>query len=215
VSSIGRLLSRGASGKSAEPEDPDVIAIDDGAADEVLSALSSGTAREILSRLYQEPGTASGVAGDVDTSLQNANYHLTNLTEIGLIEVRDVRYSDQGKEMYVYAPTNRALVLFASEDVDRSSLFETVKRLLLPVGALAIVSVAVDVALRRILLSPESPTPTGTGVSFDGTGVDPAPISSLGDLTGIGVSPGAIFFVGGLLALFILTFLYRDRPASW
>ena len=215
MSSIGRLLSRGRPSGSAEPEDPDVIAIDDEEAGNAISALSSETAREILSRLYDDPGTASEIAGDVDTSLQNANYHLTNLTEADLIEIRDVRYSDQGKEMRVYAPTNRALVLFAGEDLDRSSLFETVKRLLLPVGALAILSIAVNVLVRNALLPSGTPVPTGTGVSFDSTGIETAPVPSLGELTGIGVSPGAIFFVGGLLALFLVTFVYRDRQPVW
>lgn len=205
MSSISRLLSRGESAESAEPEDPDVMAIDDGAADEVFSALSSGTAREILSRLYDEPGTASDVASDVDTSLQNANYHLTNLTEAGLIEVRDVRYSDQGKEMRVYAPTNRALVLFASEDVDRSSLFETVKRLLLPVGALAVVSIVVDVVLRRVLLSPESANPTDTA---PGLGVTATPVEMSGS-TVFALPPGVLFFLGGLLALLLFYFVYE------
>jgi len=215
VSSIGRLLSRGRPSESAEPEDPDVIAIDDEEAGNAISALSSETAREILSRLYDDPGTASEIAGDVDTSLQNANYHLTNLTEAGLIEVRDVRYSDQGKEMRIYAPTNRALVLFAGEDLDRSSLYGTIKRLLLPMGLLSVASVAVDVVFRNALFPPDSPTSTDTGVSFNGPGIDPAPVSSLGDLTGIGVSPGAVFFVGGLLALFVLAVAYRDRQPAW
>ena len=215
MSSIGRLLSRGRPSGSAEPEDPDVIAIDDEEAGNAFAALSSETAREILSQLYDDPGTASEIAGDVDTSLQNANYHLTNLTEAGLIEIRDVRYSDQGKEMRVYAPTNRALVLFAGEDLDRSSLFETVKRLLLPVGALAILSIAVNVLVRNALLPSGTPVPTGTEVSFDSTGIETAPVPSLGELTGIGVSPGAIFFVGGLLALFLVTFVYRDRQPVW
>jgi DNA-binding transcriptional ArsR family regulator len=203
VSSISRLLSRGASGESAEPEDPDVIAIEDEAAEDVFSALSSNTARAILSRLYEEPGTASGVASDVDTSLQNANYHLNNLTEADLIEVRDVRYSDQGKEMRVYAPTNRALVLFASEDVDRSSLFETVKRLLLPVGALAIVSVAVDVMVGSVLSPPASPTDTDTGLA-----VTPTPVEMSGS-TAFALPPGALFFLGGLLALLLFYFVYE------
>ena len=215
MSSIGRLLSRGRSNESREPEEPEVIAIDDEEAGNAFAALSSETAREILSRLYDDPGTASEIAGDVDTSLQNANYHLTNLTEADLIEVRDVRYSDQGKEMRVYAPTNRALVLFAGEDLDRSSLFETVKRLLLPVGALAILSIAVNVLVRNALLPSGTPVPTDTGVSFDSTGIETAPVPSLGELTGIGVSPGAIFFVGGLLALFLVTFVYRDRQPVW
>jgi predicted ArsR family transcriptional regulator len=70
--------------------------------------------------LYDQPKTASEVADTVDTSLQNVNYHLNNLTDCNLIEVADTLYSDQGKEMKVYSPTSEALVLFASDDLQHA-----------------------------------------------------------------------------------------------
>jgi len=55
--------------------------------------------------LYEEPQTASDIAKSLDMSVQNAKYHLDKLEEAGLIEIIDIWYSDRGREMNVYAPT--------------------------------------------------------------------------------------------------------------
>lgn len=94
---------------------PRVVAIDDEAADTVLSVLSTQTARTLLVELYREPTTLSALAEQADTSLQNATYHLHRLEDSGLVEVVDTWYSERGTEMDVYAPTSRPLVVVAGE----------------------------------------------------------------------------------------------------
>jgi DNA-binding transcriptional ArsR family regulator len=77
---------------------------------DVLGALSSETAQQILATLGDEPATASDVAGAVDISLQNVNYHLDSLREAGLVEPVETWYSAKGREMTVYALTTERLV---------------------------------------------------------------------------------------------------------
>jgi len=204
MSQIARLLSWGTSDRSSEQENPDVIAIDDNMADELFSVLSSETSRNILSRLYEQPRTASEITKIVDTSLQNVNYHLNKLEESGLTEVSETRYSDQGKEMNVYTPTNRALVLFASDDFNRSSLVALLKRHLLSLSVLVAVSIVLDIIIRRVLLpaSPSPPTP-------DGPSPNPTPGTPTSDMVTLGVSPGMIFLLDGVLMLVFI--IYRDR----
>ena len=60
----------------------------------------------------------------VDTSLQNAKYHLEKLQNANLIETGDTWYSEQGNEMAVYAATSESLVLFAGLDDGISKLRE-------------------------------------------------------------------------------------------
>ena len=89
MSSITELLSHQQSDESVSQnidQDPDVVALDDEAAEEVFSSLSSATARSILTVLYDQPMAASEVAEEVGTSLQNVNYHLNNLRNGGLDE---------------------------------------------------------------------------------------------------------------------------------
>lgn len=69
----------------------------------LCQSLASETATNILARLSEEPTTASTVADRVDTSLQNAHYHIERLEEAGLIDVVDTWYSSRGVEMNVYA----------------------------------------------------------------------------------------------------------------
>ncbi|NEU58024.1 helix-turn-helix domain-containing protein [Halorussus sp. MSC15.2] len=198
MSSISRLLSQGpssASGREGDEQDPALIAIDDEAADDVFSALSSTTARSILSSLYEEPRTASEIADSTDTSLQNVNYHVNNLRDSDLIRVVDTGYSDQGREMKVYAPTNEALVVFASDDLERDSFWNTLKRLLGGVGLLAVVSLAID----RLVRQPASRRQLTPGT----TGPTPSETFSL--------SPGAIFFLGAVFALLAVAAWWHFR----
>lgn len=85
------------------PRDRTEIVIGDGEHPRALQTLSSDTAQELLDVLSEGPGTASEVADAVDTSIQNAQYHLTRLAEADLIEAVDTWYSSKGKEMTVYA----------------------------------------------------------------------------------------------------------------
>lgn len=121
-----------------------VVGIREDAADEVFEALSSRTAREILAALYEEPDTASSVADEVDTSLQNATYHLEKLVDAGLVEVADTWYSEQGREMNVYAPASESLVVFASDEASTPSLKERLSNVLGVLAVLGIVSVVVQ-----------------------------------------------------------------------
>lgn len=202
MTSITRLLSRRQSAKSIQQQrdaEPTVLAIDDESADEIFNALSSATTRSILTSLYMKPKTASEIGDEVDTSLQNVDYHLTKLKENELIEVADTWYSDQGKEMKVYTPSDEALVLFAGEDLTQSTVLSSIKNLIGVVAAFSIVSVLVDQLFRQFASS-SSPISAGAG-------------QSSGEVTTYMLPPGAIFFLGTLFAVvvFLCVRHYQER----
>lgn len=89
----------------------ETVSLDD--AGDVVSALTSETARELVARIYDEPGTASDLAEDLGTSLQNAQYHLDRLEAAEVVEVVGTWYSKRGTEMDVYGPSNEPLVIVA------------------------------------------------------------------------------------------------------
>ena len=95
------------------PQDAEtrVVSFDDEAFSEVLAAIHSETAREILLSVPTEPLTASEIADRVDTSVQNASYHLTKLADAGLVRVCDNVYSEKGCEMKCYRAVDTALLL--------------------------------------------------------------------------------------------------------
>lgn len=198
---MGRLLP-GALDPSTESDDaePRVIGLDDDQTGELLSALSSETARSVLSTLHDEPDTASGVADSVDTSLQNAQYHLDRMREAGLLTVVDTVYSEKGREMKLYAPADRPLVVFAGDESAERSLRERLRGLLGAVGALAGLSAVVEYALR------DGPWLdlglAASGGAGDGGSVGVASTESAGAVEqAAGLPPGLLFLLGGLVAL--------------
>jgi predicted ArsR family transcriptional regulator len=83
----------------------------------VLQAVSSDTAQEILATLDDGPATASDIAAAIDTSLQNAKYHLDHLREADLVAVADTWYSRKGVAMTVYALAVEELVIQFGDSV--------------------------------------------------------------------------------------------------
>lgn len=101
----------------AEP-DPEIqyLSIDD--AGPKLDALSSKTAQSILVELNRDPATPTELADRVDTSVQNAGYHLSQLEDAGLVTIVGTRYSEKGHEMSVYASAVAALVISEPTSAD-------------------------------------------------------------------------------------------------
>ena len=99
-----------------DEREPRLVDLDEETADEVFTALSSGTTRTIFLELHRAPQTASDLSDVTETSVQNVQYHLEKLLDADLIEVVDTWYSERGSEMKVYAPQDESLVLFAGRD---------------------------------------------------------------------------------------------------
>ena len=143
------------------PSEPDVssdagtrvVSVDSDDADDLLSALSSGTARRILARLHEDPAPPSRVADQVDTSLQNVQYHLERLEDARAVEVAGTAYSEKGREMNLYAPADQPLVIFAGREDQSSGLRAALSRLLGGVGALAFGALLVQEAFGEGVVS--------------------------------------------------------------
>jgi DNA-binding transcriptional ArsR family regulator len=211
--------------------EPRLVDLDDDVADEVFTALSSGTTREIFVSLHETPQTASDLAEVTDTSVQNTQYHLTKLVDADLVEVVDTWYSERGTEMKVYAPTDESLVLYAGND-KQGSLRSLLKRVVGVVGLLLPASAVVAWLTRHLVgdpspaTGPSDPAPAATEKateSGDGGSVmvadsgeiaetatpTPAPTpteTATGAVEALGsldpaLAAGAAFFLGGMLVL--------------
>jgi DNA-binding transcriptional ArsR family regulator len=188
---------------AAEEADPRVIGLDSEDADDLLSALSSDTAREVLATLHEEPDTPANVADRVDTSLQNAQYHLGNLEDAGLIEVTDTVYSEKGREMNRYAPADRPLVVFAGPEEESRGLQSALTNLLGAVGILGVASLLVQWYVE----GPPFGAQTGgadAGGSGGGMGTMSTEAAPTAADTAAGLPPGLLFFLGGLLVLAVV-----------
>jgi predicted ArsR family transcriptional regulator len=134
-------------GEKDEQEDenhPDVLTIDDEMTDEVLSSVSSETARRILTSVHDTPKIPIDLAEELDTTTQNIRYHLDNLEDAGLVEVGDICYSEKGREMYVYEPSDAPSMLVFGKETDTTRMRKVLTKVSSSVGpaAIAVVFVA-------------------------------------------------------------------------
>ncbi|MFB6075373.1 MAG: ArsR/SmtB family transcription factor [Haloarculaceae archaeon] len=196
--------------------EPRVIQVDSEDADEMLAALSAATARRILGALHEEPSPPGELADRVDTSLQNAQYHLKKLEDAGAVEVVDTAYSEKGREMDIYAPANEPLVICAGDDQDASGLRQALTRLVGGLAVLAAASLLVQQFLGTSLtslLGPAVHSGTAGGqvpdVSYyPNGGFDPGSVpgaagqaAATAGHAAAGLPPGLLFFAGGAAVL--------------
>jgi predicted ArsR family transcriptional regulator len=146
-----KLKERGSDEKdSVEDESSEeVLTIDDEKTDEILSSVSSETAREILTSVHDSPKIPIDLAEELGTTTQNVRYHLDNLEEAGLVEVGDVCYSEKGREMSVYQPSDSPSMLVFGKETDGPRMRKVLTKVSSSVGPAA---VAVVVAAKAKFL---------------------------------------------------------------
>jgi len=211
---MARLFPSRPDGSTDPDSDPRVIGLDSEDADDLLAAMSSETARTLLSSLHEAPATPSELADRVDTSLQNAQYHLGNLEDAGAIEVVDTVYSEKGREMNVYAPADSPLVVVAGDD-ESTGLRAALASLLAGVGLLGVLGGVINAVSGHGFLGTDPGTPGGNGGGGDPSGsvgimqeatatATSTPTPAPGGLGPIDpAAPGTLFFIGGLTVLVV------------
>lgn len=195
-------------GEDAASTEPRVLSLDGADADAVFEALSSGTRRRMLERLYEDPSTPSELAETTDTSLQNVHYHLEKLADVDLVETVGTRYSEKGAEMSVFAPTSEPLVIVEDES-ERAEMESRLTRL---VGSIS--AIAGGGVLAQYLLGGQEPAGGSGGVGTMTAMSQETVASEPGLFDGLATTlaePGAMVLVGGLLAVLVLEAVYRYR----
>ena len=172
---------------------PRVVGLDDDDAEDLLGALSSTTARRILAALHDEPTNPAALAESVDTSLQNAQYHRDRLNSAGAVAVVDTVYSEKGREMDVYAPADRPLVVVAADNEETAGVSDVLARLL---GGVAVVGIA---SLLAQFLVDGVPFVARSG-GGDGGAVGTADVATQAAAS-TGPPPGLLVFLGGMTVL--------------
>lgn len=188
--------------------EPRLVGFEDESAEQILSAIASTTARRILNHIYTEPTTASAIATEIESSVQNVSYHLDRLQDADLVEVIETWYSEQGREMDVYAPTNSALVLFVGAERDSPSLTTALRRVF---GALGIIGTVSVITHTRWTVPTTSPSPRVAELPAQ------QPDPTLWEtLVTFGTGPGGFVLSVGIvliLSLFVAWYWRTYRPA--
>lgn len=178
----------------------------------IAKAISSQAAGDILHALERGPITAGDLARTLGMPMGTVKYHIENLLEAGLIEVRDTKYSVKGRQVKVYGLRNQLLIM--------APRVPNIRSLLLKYAALFAVVVLSSLAAYAVLAASRLTT-TGAGrgdTAYSGaektanilaaptaapTTVAPVPVPQ-GITETIPADLALAFFFGGVLALVIL-----------
>jgi DNA-binding transcriptional ArsR family regulator len=117
-----RLLPTRTDAAVERSDNPAVLSLDDDETRDVIEASSSGTAYEIFHLPNETSATPARIAEQLDQSIQNVHYHLTNFESAGVIEVTDTCYSEKGRETSVFVVSEDPTLLFLGTEGDRPSL---------------------------------------------------------------------------------------------
>lgn len=182
-----------------------VLSLTESETHDIFDALASETSRNIYRQLYEEPTTASNLAKQVDTSVQNVRYHLDKLTDAGLIQQVDTWYSSRGNEMAVYSAADEALIV-AGDEQQTSELRTALEGTIGAVLLLAAASLLIDWVVFEFFA--ESVSTTENVLYATGFDADPGLVSQSTDSSGSVIPesirtlrPGVVAFVGGLAAI--------------
>jgi len=95
----------------------------------ITQVISNDTARQIIELLADAPLSASDIAGRLQAPLTTVTYNLENLESVGLVKVERIRYSEKGREVKIYAPV-RKLIVVVPEKTDRKSVYDLLRKYL-------------------------------------------------------------------------------------
>ncbi|MGP8336784.1 MAG: ArsR/SmtB family transcription factor [Methanosarcinaceae archaeon] len=78
----------------------------------ITQLLSNNTALKILELLAQKPLSATAIADEMGMALTTIKYNLDALIESDLIKINKTRWSKKGREMKIYEPIRKLIVVF-------------------------------------------------------------------------------------------------------
>ncbi|XGI83948.1 ArsR/SmtB family transcription factor [Halorutilales archaeon Cl-col2-1] len=186
---------------SEQDGEPRVMGVDSDDADTLINALSSETSREILAEIHDSPSTPSEIAAETDTTVQNARYHLGKLEDADLIRVADTKYSEKGREMSIYAPSEEPLLVFVGreEDSSTSGIKDALKSIFAAILGLGAVSLGVQWVVES---QTSAPAPRTEDTGGDGLGIQSTEAGAeTAQQASQTVPPGVLFFAGGVVVL--------------
>jgi predicted transcriptional regulator len=115
----------------------------------ITQVISNDTARKIIELLADAPLSASYIAERLQTPLTTIVYNLENLESVGLIKVEKIKYSEKGRQVKIYAPV-RKLIVVVPEKTDRKSITDILRKYVGVVLAAVLASSIIEFFLFRV-----------------------------------------------------------------
>lgn len=113
----------------------------------LTQVISNDTARKIIELLADAPLSATDIADRLQTPLTTIAYNLENLESVGLVKVERIKYSEKGREVKIYAPV-RKLIVVVPEKTDRKSVTDIIRKYLGVILAAVLASSFIEFFMR-------------------------------------------------------------------
>ncbi len=130
----------------------------------ITQTIANDTARQILELLADGALSTSAIAKKLEIPLTTAQYNVEKLIDAKLVVVEKTKYSEKGREVKLYAPARRMIVLVPA-NTSRQAVMDVLKRYLVLVPLAGFVALMVELAMAFLNRSPTggSPAARGTG----------------------------------------------------
>jgi DNA-binding transcriptional ArsR family regulator len=115
----------------------------------ITQVISNDTARQIIELLADAPLSASDIAERLQAPLTTITYNLENLESVGLVRVERIKYSEKGREVKIYAPV-RKLIVVVPEKTDRKSVADALRKYLGVILAAVLASSLIEFFMRSM-----------------------------------------------------------------
>lgn len=115
----------------------------------ITQVISNDTARKIIELLADAPLSASDIAERLQTPLTTIVYNLENLEGVGLIKVEKIKYSEKGREVKIFAPV-RKLIVVVPERTDKKSVADLLRKYIGVLLAAVFASSIIEFIMRRV-----------------------------------------------------------------
>ncbi|MDY6966904.1 MAG: helix-turn-helix domain-containing protein [Halobacteriota archaeon] len=125
--------------ETAEDEKLLILPLNDKSSKKISQVISNDTARAILGALTDEPLSTSDVAEKLGIPLTTAQYNIEKLMESGLVKVEKTKWSEKFREVKIYAPQKK-LVVILPEKTSREEVISALRKYLPMVGFAAVLS---------------------------------------------------------------------------
>ncbi len=129
----------------------------------ITQVISNDTARQIIELLADAPLSASDIAERLQMPLTTIVYNLENLEKVGLIKVEKIKYSEKGREVKIYAPV-RKLIVVVPEKTDRKSVTDLLRKYLGVILAAVFASSLIEFVMRGAVKNRVIPELSGKSI---------------------------------------------------
>jgi len=111
----------------------------------ITQTLSNDTALKILELLAQQPMSATAISEELDLALTTIKYNLDALIESDLIKVNKTKWSKKGREIKIYEPVQKLIVVVpGGGKSDKSSIISMLQKYLGMIGAAVFASFGIE-----------------------------------------------------------------------